>query len=88
MSNTDLNGTAVLEMPLSSIEEATIIYNALLPETESIPSDRARSKISIEGSKLIIEVEANDLTALRASLNSFIAWIAACLATLDSIAKS
>lgn len=88
MSLSDINGTAVVEIPLKSKETAVILYNALLPETESIPSDRASSKISIEGATLIIEIKANDLTALRASLNSFTAWIGACISTLESIDKS
>ena len=88
MSNNDISGAAVVEFPLSTDELATILYNALVPETESVPSDRAHSKVSTKGSTLIVEIKANDLTALRASLNSFTAWIAACLTTLDSIEKS
>ena len=88
MSHNGITGSAVLEIPLESNEVATILYQALLPETESIPSDRASSKVSVKNSTLLVEVEANDLTALRASLNSFSAWIAACIATLESIEKS
>jgi tRNA threonylcarbamoyladenosine modification (KEOPS) complex Pcc1 subunit len=88
MNHNDITGSAVLEIPMESTEVATILYQALLPETESIPSDRASSKVSVKNSTLLVEVEANDLTALRASLNSFSAWIAACLATLESIEKS
>ena len=88
MSHNDINGSAKLEINMGSHEDATILLNALLPETESIPSDRASSKVSISDDILIIEVEANDLTALRASLNSFTAWIAACITTLESIDKS
>ena len=88
MNHNDITGSAVLEIPMESTEVATILYQSLLPETESIPSDRASSKVSVKNSTLLVEVEANDLTALRASLNSFSAWIAACLATLESIEKS
>ncbi len=88
MSHDEIKGSAKLEIPLESNEAATILYNALLPETESIPSDRAESKVSIKNNTLIVEVKANDLTALRASLNSFSAWIAACIETLESIEKS
>lgn len=88
MSLSDINGFAILEIPLKTKEMAKILYNALLPETESIPSDRATSKVSIMDSTLVVEVRATDLTALRASLNSYTAWIEACMATLESIDKS
>lgn len=88
MSLGEINGVGVLEIPLKSKELATILYNALLPETKSIPSDRASSKVSIRETTLIVEIEASDITALRASLNSYTAWIMACLSTLESIDKS
>ncbi|TFG33670.1 hypothetical protein EU527_07225 [Candidatus Thorarchaeota archaeon] len=88
MNLSDINAFAILEVPLKSKTNATILYNALLPETESISSDRAISKISLKDSILIVQIEANDLTALRASLNSYTAWIEACISTLESVDKS
>ncbi|MFW9958340.1 MAG: KEOPS complex subunit Pcc1 [Candidatus Odinarchaeota archaeon] len=85
MSTTDIKSRSVLEIPVESEQKAMILYSALLPETESIPSDRATSTVTVNGSSLIVEIEANDLTAMRASLNSFVAWISACLRTLDTI---
>jgi tRNA threonylcarbamoyladenosine modification (KEOPS) complex Pcc1 subunit len=88
MTQSDVTGTSVLEIPLDSERVANILYSALLPETESIPSDRATTKVSVKGSSLVIEIVANDLTAMRAALNSFVAWISACMRTIDSIDKS
>lgn len=85
MAQSDIKGNSVIEIPLNSERIAKIIYSALLPETESIPSDRATSSVSVKGSSLIIEINANDLTAMRAALNSYIAWISACMRTIDSI---
>jgi len=85
MTQSDVTGTSVLEFPLDSERIANILYSALLPETESIPSDRASTRVSVRGSSLIVEIDANDLTAMRAALNSFIAWISACMRTIDSI---
>lgn len=85
MTAIDVKGKSVLEIPVESEQKAKILHAALLPETESIPSDRANSRVTIRGSSLILEIEASDLTAMRASLNSFIAWISACLRTIDSI---
>jgi len=85
MRYTDIKSRSVLEIPLESEQKAMILCSALLPETESIPSDRATSNVTVSGSSLIVEIEANDLTAMRASLNSFVAWISACLRMIDSI---
>jgi tRNA threonylcarbamoyladenosine modification (KEOPS) complex Pcc1 subunit len=85
MNPSDVQGFSKLEIPLESEELATIIYSALLPETESTPSERATTSVSLKGSSLVIEITANDLTALRAALNSYMAWISACLRTIDSV---
>jgi tRNA threonylcarbamoyladenosine modification (KEOPS) complex Pcc1 subunit len=78
-------GTSYLRLRLGSDEEAKLLYSALLPETESVPSDRASTTIAVEGSDLVVEIRADDLTALRASMNSFLSWISACMRALDSM---
>jgi KEOPS complex subunit Pcc1 len=85
MSQSDVKGISILEIPLESEKMANILYSALSPETESIPSDRATTSVSVKGSSLIVEIDANDLTAMRAALNSYIAWISACMRTMESI---
>jgi len=85
MDPSDVKGNSTLEIPLESEELAKILYSALLPETESIPSERATTNVSVKGSSLIVEIVANDLTAMRAALNSYVAWISACMRTIDSI---
>jgi len=85
MTPSDVKGNSILEIPLESERIANILYSALLPETESIPSERATTSISVKGTSLFVEIIANDLTAMRAALNSYVAWISACLRTIDSI---
>jgi tRNA threonylcarbamoyladenosine modification (KEOPS) complex Pcc1 subunit len=85
VSAKDIKSRSVLEIPLESEQKAMILYSALLPETESIPSDRATSRVAVRGSSLFVEIEASDLTAMRASLNSFVAWISACTRTIERI---
>ena len=87
MNPSDVKGSSRLEIPLETENIARILYTALLPETESIPSDRATSKVSVKGSSLFVDIFANDLTALRASLNSYVAWISACMRTIESITE-
>ena len=88
MSQSDVKGNSILEIPLESERIAKILYSALLPETESIPSERAITSISVKGSLLVVEIIANDLTAMRAALNSYIAWISACMKTIEAINES
>ena len=88
MSQNDVKGNSIIEIPLESERIAKILYSALLPETESIPSERATTTISVKGSSLFVEIVANDLTAMRAALNSYIAWISACMKTIESIDES
>ena len=50
----------------------------LSPETyEEIP--RSRVRIRAEGRDLLIEVEAEDITALRAAISSYLRWISAAM---------
>ncbi len=83
MNSILVSGKSTIEIPLDSKKTAELLLTALKPETESGPSDRATTNLSIRGSVLIIEVEANDLTALRAAMNSYIAWVSACLRTVE-----
>ncbi len=83
MNSILVSGKSTIEIPLDSKKTAELLLTALQPETESGPSDRATTNLSIRGSVLVIEVEANDLTALRAAMNSYIAWVSACLRTVE-----
>lgn len=62
----------LVEVPYGVID---IIIKSLRPELESNISDR--SKVLIEASErgLILKVEAEDVTALRAAVNSYLYWI-------------
>lgn len=85
LSPSVVTGKSIIEFHLDNEQEARVLYDALLPETESVPSDRAEASISVIGPVLRLEVSANDLTALRAAMNSFLSWISACKRTLDSV---
>jgi tRNA threonylcarbamoyladenosine modification (KEOPS) complex Pcc1 subunit len=77
------NAQASITIQMDSPEAAKVIYSALEPETHSAPSERATTCISVRNSELIIEVRANDLTAIRAAMNSFLAWASSCMKTID-----
>ena len=85
MSSNLVTGKSVIEIPFESKKTAEIILAALRPETKSGPSDRATTHVSLRDSVLIIQVEAGDITALRAAMNSYIAWVSACIKSIEQI---
>ena len=79
---------AELQLDLLSKENASVIYSAINPETREVSSDRAITIIKQDANIIRIFVEAEDLTALRASMNSFLAWISACEKTLETLSQN
>lgn len=78
-------GRAIIEIPVESAELAETIRSALNPETDSAPSDRARAKVSVRNSVIVIEIIAGDMSSLRAAMNSYIAWVSASLDAIDAV---
>ncbi|MHA2378126.1 MAG: KEOPS complex subunit Pcc1 [Candidatus Thorarchaeota archaeon] len=70
---------------MESSEIAEALRSALEPETDSGPSDRARATVSVQDETLVIDITAEDLTSLRAAMNSYVAWVSACVASIDSV---
>ena len=74
------------ETPLESVKsdisvefendvQAKIIYDAIILEFETAPDFRSTMTIELEGSKILINIDAQDSTSFRASVNSAIKWI-------------
>ena len=87
MSLRVLSGHAVLEIDMGSPQMAETIRRALEPETDSVPSERSTARVHADGSRLIIEITAEDLTALRAAMNSYLAWVSGSKRALESIER-
>ena len=57
-----------------SVEEARIITKALDPEIKhKIP--KTNIKFNLSDNVLTLEIEANDISSLRAACNSYLRWI-------------
>ena len=85
MNSNIVAANSMIEIPLDSLEIAEILFAAISPETKSGPSDRATTRVSLRESVLVIEVEASDITALRAAMNSYISWVSACIKSIKQI---
>lgn len=62
---------------------SAVLYGALRPEEGVLPGGRSRASLGLEGGCLIINIEAEDTTALRAAANSFIRWCSAITRCLE-----
>ena len=58
-----------------SDSQAKIIYESILLEFETAPDFRSSMTIDLDGSNITINIDAEDSTSFRASVNSAIKWI-------------
>lgn len=84
MSN---SARANLRLKFASERQLASLLCALTPEAEAPPTRRAKIRIEKNGEFLIIEVEANDTVALRATLNAYLRWINSTLNVIDVVKK-
>ena len=66
---------ATIKLRFLSQKEINIIQKSLRPEVESSPTRRSEVHITSEGRTLTLIFEAEDTTALRASINSYLNWL-------------
>ena len=64
-----------IAVEFESDSQAKIIYDATILEFETAPDFRSSMTIELEGSTIIINIDAEDSTSFRASVNSAIKWI-------------
>lgn len=87
---------AIGEMTLSEPIHATVtvelatnlaemVEGSLLPEVESPTSERSIVKVTVDGGVLKVTVEASDVSALRAALNSYLRWVSAILDVVETV---
>lgn len=67
---------AVICLELPSKKMLKILSQALLPETKKTTTSRSKVSIEDEDKKLTIRIEAKDTSAFRATLNSYLRWVA------------
>jgi KEOPS complex subunit Pcc1 len=58
-----------------SENQAKIVYDAIILEFETAPDFRSSMTIELDGCDIIIDIDAQDATSFRASVNSAIKWI-------------
>ncbi len=54
---------------------ARVLLTSIGPEAETGVSDRSRAKLVEEKGGVAVLIEADDVTALRAAVNSYLYWV-------------
>ncbi|MCQ2969958.1 KEOPS complex subunit Pcc1 [Methanobrevibacter gottschalkii] len=63
--------------------QAKIIYDSIILEFSTAPDFRSSMTIDLDESNIIINIDAEDSTSFRASVNSAIKWIKLALEIND-----
>jgi KEOPS complex subunit Pcc1 len=80
------HATITLDLPSSELSE--MVLKAIQPETRKPATSRSRVHISkAQPRQLIMRIEAKDTSALRATLNSYLRWIALITDTYEAVAS-
>lgn len=56
-------------------KQANIIYESIILEFETAPDYRSSMSLTLDESRILIRIDAEDSTSFRASVNSAIKWI-------------
>ena len=74
-----MKARAVVRLRFATEEQLQMVLNALRPEVRNSATRRAGTVLEREGDSLVLNVEADDTVALRASLNAYLRWISSIL---------
>ena len=64
-----------ITVEFDNADQAKIIYDSILLEFNTAPDFRSSMTIDLNESNIIINIDAEDSTSFRASVNSAIKWI-------------
>jgi tRNA threonylcarbamoyladenosine modification (KEOPS) complex Pcc1 subunit len=76
---------ASIRLKFRSKEQMQSIFKALKPETRAPVSSRSKVNMTVDGDALILAFEAQDTSALRAAINSYLHWMLLTREVLESL---
>lgn len=76
---------AVVHLDFKDEKQLQTALEALKPEMDAPVTRRANVSFQKQGTFLVLQVEAADTVALRATLNAFLRWIASALNVMKLI---
>jgi KEOPS complex subunit Pcc1 len=81
-----MKAKAAVCVKMSNNEHLISLLRALKPELKK-STKRSKVKLDRDGSVIILNVEAKDTIALRATLNTYLRWIDSTIDALEVITK-
>lgn len=58
--------------------KASVIAESLRPESTVASHERSKTTVNTDGDQLKLRIEAPDLHALRAAVNTYLKWVMMC----------
>jgi KEOPS complex subunit Pcc1 len=80
-----MKAKATVRLKFETEEQLQMVLNALRPEVRNPATRRAGTVLDREGDALVLNVEADDTVALRASLNAYLRWMNSILDVLEAL---
>jgi KEOPS complex subunit Pcc1 len=80
-----MKAKATVRLKFATEEQLQMVLNALTPEVKNSATRRAGTVLDREGDALVLNVEADDTVALRASLNAYLRWMNSILDVLEAL---
>ncbi len=77
-----VNAVVLIDLDPNLLES---IQLALEPEAKTPSSDRSSTSISVSDNQLVLKTDANDVSALRANLNSYLRWVEGIQGIVDNL---
>jgi tRNA threonylcarbamoyladenosine modification (KEOPS) complex Pcc1 subunit len=80
-----IGAKSTVRLKFTSQKQLCALFNALIPETNSMVTRRANVKLEKDGLFLVFTVEAEDTVALRATLNAYLRWVNSTSNVMDAV---
>ena len=64
-----------ITIEFDNAQDAKIVYDSIILEFDTAPDYRSSMTIDLDGENILINIDAEDSTSFRASINSAIKWI-------------
>jgi KEOPS complex subunit Pcc1 len=78
-----MRANATVRLEISSDRQMKTVLKSLEPEVRDPSSRRSHTSLTKDGVFLVLSIEAKDIVALRATLNSYLRWIDSVLNVFD-----
>lgn len=82
-----MKAKAAIRLTMRSERQLEAMVDALTPEVERQVGTRSKVTLSSEKTTLVLSVEAEDTSALRAALNSYLRWANSALNVMESVTQ-